>query len=694
VETFPSSGLSRVVVVVGLAGAVTASVLFVYEFRDDVTGLAWGIPFVGGYVAGVVAFVSRPEHLAARRLLAFGATATLWIGGTLALARAVEAYSGAWWFGPSNVALQILGLMMYAGLVALLAVYPDGAYGHRVERGVARLITALAAGVPIALLAAQSTLHPAWVFSWNEEDSAAFPEIGSPIHVGALSFLAVPLRVYHDTAVVVAPLVGVGIVVLRYRRLREQQRLQLRWPMYGVLVVLLAPLSAALHAMGALSGGVSDALVIVALAALPTSVVVGLLRPDLFDVDRAMRRSLVYAPLWIAIAGAYVGVAVALGFAASGQGLQVTIAVTILATVLFEPVRRHLSRRAARWAYGVSLSREELVQRIGQTLEHTHDLEQLTAAIAETAREGLGVRWARIDLNGGLLRVETDQPEDPAMTAQLVHAGEHLGEIACGPRIRGHPRPSDQELLETLARQASLAIHNARLASELALKLDEIEAQAAELAASRSRIVAAQEATRRQIERNIHDGAQQEIVALIANIAMARNQLDGGSTKLDQMLADLQTGARQALENLRQLAAGIHPPVLSDHGLVEAIESLVPRLPLEVSVDYDPRLGARRFNDEVEGAAWFFFNEAVANAIKHAGAKRARVRIAVTDGAWLELDVSDDGVGFEASATSGSGLRGLSDRIHALGGEMGVDSSPGGGTRLVARLPMGGSGVA
>ena len=127
---------------------------------------------------------------------------------------------------------------------------------------------------------------------------------------------------------------------------------------------------------------------------------IGLVKPDLFDIDRAMRRSLVYVPLWIAIAGAYIGVAALLGLAASGEGLQLAIAVTIVATVLFEPARRALVARAGRWAFGESLSGEELVRRLGATLEHTLDIEQLTAAIVTTAREGLGVRWAQISVDG------------------------------------------------------------------------------------------------------------------------------------------------------------------------------------------------------------------------------------------------------------------------------------------------------
>ncbi len=253
--------------------------------------------------------------------------------------------------------------------------------------------------------------------------------------------------------------------------------------------------------------------------------------------------------------------------------------------------------------------------------------------------------------------------------------------------MRGRTQASDRELFETLAWQAALAIHNAQLAGELGRSLESIKAQADELAASRSRIVAAQEAARRQIERDIHDGAQQELVALIARIGLARNQLGRDSSRLGETLGDLQAEARQALENLRQLASGIHPAVLSDHGIVEAIESRAARFPLGVTIECDPQMRAARFGEAVEGAAYFFVCEGMANALKHASAERVRVRLSRALGS-LEVEVSDNGAGFPVDDTPRSGLAGLADRIEALGGSLHVDSHTGRGTTLTAHLPI------
>ncbi len=692
--TFPSRRLTPLLVVAGALGALAAVVVFTVAFASDPPGFAWAAPFVGTFTAGLVAVRARPDHVAARRLLAFGVVGTIWITATVAIAVGFEHAGRDWWLGPANVAVQIVGLAMGAAMIASLAVYPDGAYGHRFERRLVCAVAALAVTVPLVLLLVSPTLHPAWVFAWEAENpdpgTPVFPDIPSPVHVGWLGFLGAPLRGYVDAALALAPATSAVVVALRYRRLPARQRLQIRWPVYGVLAILLAPVAEVLKAAGILSGVAADSIVIAVLAALPASVLVGLVKPDLFDLDRALRRSLVYAPLWIAIAGAYVGVAAAVGLAASAAGLQLAILVTILATVLFEPARRHLVGRVSRWAYGESLSGEEMVRRLGSALEHTLDLEQLLTAITAIVRDGLGVGWARLRVAGVPDAIDGERPEGeaPALSAALVHAGERLGEIECGPRVRGRRGSSDTELLGTLARQAALAIHNARLASELARRLEEIEVQAGELAASRSRIVAAHESARRQIERDIHDGAQQELVALIARITLARRQVGRDPDRLGETLDDLASEARQALENLRRLAAGIHPAVLTDHGLVEAIEIRSARLPLGVTIECDSELRDTRFGDEIEGAAYFFVSEGLANTLKHAGAERARVRI-VRSEQELEIEVTDDGTGFDAEAAAGSGLRGLADRVEALGGSVEVDSSPGRGTRLVARLPIG-----
>ena len=692
--TFPSRAVTRGAAVAGALGLLGTIAVFVIDFRDDPAAIIWFAPFVGAYAAGLVALRSQPGQVAARRLLVFGTLATVWIAATVGLVVAYEAHGNEWWLGPANVAVQVVGLAMEAAMIALLAVYPDGRHHRPYERRTVRIAAALPIAVPLALLISYETVQPSWGFAWGAEGATPFPTIESPLHVAALGFLGPPARVLLEGALLLGPIIGTTLVVLRYRRLSRRQEMQVRWPMYGVLVLLLLPLAALLHEFGGLPLAVYDAVVIVALLALPASIVIGLVKPDLFDVDRAMSRSFLYAPLWLAIAAAYLGVAAALGVAASAFGLQVTVAVTIVVTLLVEPARRRLASRAARWTRGTSLDGEQMLRWLGENLEHTLDQRELAEAVARAAAEGLGVRWTTVRLVGLDPVTHGEREEDsPSATAALVHAGEHLGDIECGPRLRGRAHASDADGLETLARQAALTLHNARLAADLRVSIEEIQAQASELAASRSRIVAAEASARRQIERDIHDGAQQDLVALIARIGLAKSALGAGDTGAHAALDDLQAEVRTTLANLRQLASGIHPTELTDHGLVEAIEGRSARMPMRVIIDCDPELRSARFDEQVEGAAYFFVSEGLANTLKHAGADQVRIRIGRTAD-HLEIEVSDDGAGFECNGVTTTGLRGLTDRMESLGGSVSIVSAPGEGTRLGARLPIGGSGAA
>jgi signal transduction histidine kinase len=267
-----------------------------------------------------------------------------------------------------------------------------------------------------------------------------------------------------------------------------------------------------------------------------------------------------------------------------------------------------------------------------------------------------------------------------------MYGEDTAGRVECGPRSEGRYRPRDTELLITLARHAALAIRSATLAAELADRLEQINVQTQELHASRARIVQAEETGRRRLERDIHDGVQQELVALLAKIRLARNQLGRDPSAVGAMLGELQDETRLALSDLRDLAQGIHPTVLSDRGLVEAIQDRVSRMPASVTFEATEQLRSARFPQAIEGAAYFTVCEGLANAMKHASAQRLVVRLDTQNGD-LCLEISDDGAGFDAGLISRSGLSGLEDRIEALGGSLQVSSAPGRGTRLVARLP-------
>ncbi|MGI8685840.1 MAG: sensor histidine kinase [Acidimicrobiales bacterium] len=238
-----------------------------------------------------------------------------------------------------------------------------------------------------------------------------------------------------------------------------------------------------------------------------------------------------------------------------------------------------------------------------------------------------------------------------------------------------------------LARQVAVALHNVKLDSALQASLDEVRRQAEELRASRARIVAGSDAARRQIERNLHGGAQQHLVALAVNIRLARTLAERDPEAAKGVLDELAAGIQDAVQELRSLAHGIYPPLLVDRGLVEALSAAAGRAALPTDLEAE---GVRRHPADVEAAVYFCCLEALQNAGKHAGeGATAKVRIWEEAGGLL-FEVADDGAGFDLSErkSDGAGFVNMGDRAGAIGGSLGVHSSPGQGTRISGRIPL------
>jgi signal transduction histidine kinase len=395
----------------------------------------------------------------------------------------------------------------------------------------------------------------------------------------------------------------------------------------------------------------------------------------------------VYGVLWALIAAAYVFVAAAFGIAV-GQRVPLALAVllAIAAALLFQPARRRLERLADRLVFGHRPSGYELISQLGVRLETAAAPEDVAGSVAAAVQAGLRARWVRVTL-------DRPQPTPVAtagdagsggaavhLAAPLIHNGHTIGVIECGPKVEASYEDADQELLNNLGRQAALAIRNSQLSAELSARLEE-------LAASRARLVQAEEAGRRRLERDLHDGVQQELVGVLARLGLARNQLKRDPQLAESTLHDVQLDAQRALEGLQELARGIHPAILTDRGLVEAVAERATRMPIPVEI-YANGLGTgARFPLELEGAAYFFVSEGLANVLKYSAATRVHVRFH-GGGSQLVIEVADDGRGFEPSLVRLSGLRGLQDRVEALDGRMEVASSPGHGTRLHAWLPL------
>jgi signal transduction histidine kinase len=573
-------------------------------------------------------------------------------------------------------------------LLAVFAVYPDGRYQRGYERWMVRvaglLPVVLAGLMPLTL----SSIPANPFFVWAE------PPMPSPIHIEGFSPLG-PIVSGLSTGLLTLVVIGAAILAMRYRRLDSERRLQARWPLFSLFFVIpfgMGPVGFLVGLAGFFPVGPNNqAAAEIALPTLPLTLAIGFLRPHLFDLELVIRKSVVYGLLWLLIALAYVAMAVFVGVATTRRyEVGVVVLVTILATIAFQPVRALVERLASRLVYGERLSGYQAVSRLGSGLEAAAP-QTAAAMVAATVRQALDAKWARVVIEGPNPILAVDKLTDTTaaeatLMAPLVYGEEVAGRVECGPRSEGRYRPRDTELLITLARHAALAIRNATQAAELADRLVLINVQSQELHASRARIVHAEEAGRRQLERDIHDGVQQELVALLAKIRRARNQLGRDPATVGVLLEELQEETRLALSDLRDFAQGIHPTVLSDRGLAEAIEDRVSRLPASVSLEVADQVRNARFAQAVEGAAYFTVCEGLANAMKHASARRLVVRLGA-EGDDLVVEVTDDGAGFEMRGVTRSGLSGLEDRIEALGGRFNVTSAPGRGTQLHATLP-------
>jgi signal transduction histidine kinase len=270
------------------------------------------------------------------------------------------------------------------------------------------------------------------------------------------------------------------------------------------------------------------------------------------------------------------------------------------------------------------------------------------------------------------VRISGDElPALPADSAiEVRDRGELLGALGVSMPANDPMNPSKERLVRDLASQAGLVLRNVRLIEELR--------------ASRQRLVSAQDEERRRLERNIHDGAQQQLVAITVKLRLLEQITQRDPVRGAQMASQLQAETTHALEDLRDLARGIYPPLLADAGLPAALEAQARKSPVRVRVDAD---AIGRFPQDVEAAVYFSCLEALQNVAKYAEASTVTISLATTDG-HLSFAVVDDGVGFDPDATTrGTGLQGIADRLDALGGRLEIRAAPGEGTTLVGFVP-------
>jgi signal transduction histidine kinase len=660
----------------------------VYEFVTEAMspqGLSlsdsvWILIVIPMYAVGAWLTWRLPTHPQPVRLLVSG-TAFV-VGGAFGtlIASRPQMINSPWAPVLSMLSLEAQAVGSLA-VMLLIGSYPDGFVERRWQRLALRCSWVVLIAPPLALLAL-----PVVPVSQFDDVGLAIP---NPYAVSWLAWLAEPATWLALNSWWVV-LVSVLVLCARFVAADAAGRAQMRVFFIVVLGLLLYFAGSVALALGAPedSALVITLMIFGSLTAilLPGAIIYGILRHRLFDLDLVVRKSVAYGAASLLIAAAYAVIAATPGLMLGNRvPVALAVVITIAAALAFQPLRRRLESAVSRRLFGDRVRQYQLLKNLGVTMEQTAELDELLPRLAHAVRDGIGASWVRVrlrDADGSWLDepvgVAGEVSGEIAAGIDLARAGELLGRVDLGPKPGGYA-PADLELLTTVAAQATTAVANVRLASQLKEGLEE-------LSTSRVRLIAAQDAERRRIERDLHDGIQQEVVALIAGLRLARNRLSRDQLTAVE-LTDLQDQAREMLRDLRELAHGIHPPVLSDNGLVAALESRATRFPISVQILADDGLRAERFSEDVEGTAYFVACESLTNVAKHAGTAGARIRLS-HPGGRLCLVVEDDGRGFEPNGARSGGLANIRDRVEALHGRLTIESRLGAGTSVRAELPL------
>jgi signal transduction histidine kinase len=417
---------------------------------------------------------------------------------------------------------------------------------------------------------------------------------------------------------------------------------------------------------------------------------IAILKYRLYGIDTVIRRSVVIGVLAVFITAVYLGIVVGVGsLVGSTRNPTLSIIATAVIAVAFQPIRARARRLADRLVFGKRAVPYEVLSEFSERMAASYSTEDILPRMAQILSEGTGADaevWLRTadELRRAVSSRGTPAPAtlhlmedtlpafgDGARAAPVVHQGEMLGALVVRRSAADPLTPTEEQLLADLASQASLVIRNVRLVEDLR--------------ASRQRIVAAQDERAKALERNLHDGAQQQLVALAVRLRLATSLVGRDDDKTREMLEQLQQEATDALENLRDLAHGIYPPLLADKGLAAALGSQAAKSSIDVEVDGE---GIGRYPPQVEAAVYFCSLEAIQNVAKYANASAASIRLRTEDRVLI-FTVEDDGAGFDRSVTPpGAGLTNMADRVAAVGGSLEVRSRPGEGTVVTGRIPV------
>jgi signal transduction histidine kinase len=634
----------------------------------------------------------------------------LGIGAGLAVNASASAYAVLGITHPGTLpAPELVGLLaewsfvpLVSAIVFMLLLFPSGTLPSPRWRPFAAL-----ALLATALAMAGFVVHPRLV---------ALPAPGgvsltfaNPLGIDSLGpvLSTVLIGTLNSLGVVDAVLLAGAFVALavRYRSGGREVRQQIKWITLAAVALAVCQVAALLGA--AATGTGSNPVTIAAYAAVPVIVLYGIpalitvaiLKHGLYEIDVIINRAIVYGLLSAALTAIYAGMVAGIGtLAGYAGGPLLTAAAAVAIAVLFQPLRRRAQLAANRIVYGHRATPYQVLADFAQDMAGQLDADAALNRMASVLAGATGaVRvqvWIRV---GPQLRARVTWPQGSAPSAAVPlpgggrlpefaatraiavrHGDELLGAITIEKPKTEPVSAAEDKLLAHLASQAGLVLRNVGLTAELQATIEDLRA-------SRRRLVSAQDTERQRIERNLHDGAQQQLVALLIQLTVLEDAADDPA-EVRQLTGELRDGLHAAIDDLRALARGIYPPLLADQGLAAAVRAQAARAPLPVRVEAD---GIGRYRPDAEATAYFCILEALQNVAKYARASSATVALCCPGGR-LEFTVTDDGDGFDtAQPAPGTGLHGMADRLAAAGGTLAIRSAPGLGTTISGRLPAG-----
>jgi signal transduction histidine kinase len=583
----------------------------------------------------------------------------------------------------------------------MLLVFPTGALPSRRWRPVAAVAVAITglALIGFTVTPREVTLPAPGGVSLTFPNPFAIRSLGHGILTTLLGTL-LGLTVF-SVLLFVAAMVA---LVVRYRSGGPDLRQQIKWLAFAAAAAVACQV--ALVLTQAAGGNDSTATLVVGfvsalvfLFGIPVAITIAILRYGLYEIDVIINRTVVYGLLAAAVTAVYVTIVAGIGtLAGYGGGPLLSVAAAVAIALLFQPLRRQAQRLANRLVYGDRATPYQVLSEFAEHMAGTLGLDEALDRMVSVLAAGTGATRVEVFTRVGfaLQPTATWPPGSAAPEPVALGDGDDLpwfegatrtiavsqGDELLGALVLEKPRneplsATEDKLLRDLASQAGLVLRNVRLTGEL-------RATIGELRASRRRLVEAQDMERRKIERNLHDGAQQQLVALKVQAGLM-GRLAADPERTTALVEQIQEGLQAAIDDLRDLARGIYPPLLADRGLAAALEAQARKAAVTTAVRSD---GLGRYPQDVESAVYFCVLEAMQNVAKYAEARSAVIRLA-EEGGSLVFEVEDDGRGFDSATTGyGTGLQGMADRLDAIGGTLEVASEPGRGTRIQGRIGL------